>query len=145
LSESVCTRYGCCKIKTDFVNGVSNFIDRNDLPAQPVLQLYAGHHVTQLVNLLGRVLSRSRNACQFDTGRIGKRLPPVREMEKITRHQFGLLLTMATSQHSKRTCLEACEAPTSLLLKVQITQPERACVDSLNDTKKREALLSGFS
>ena len=68
LSEIVCTRYGCCKIKTDFVNGVSNFIDRNDLPAQPVLQLYAGHHVTQLVNLLGRVLSRSRNACQFDTG-----------------------------------------------------------------------------
>jgi len=31
------------------------------------------------------------------------------------------------------------------LLKGQIPQPERACVDSLNDTKKREALLSGFS
>jgi len=94
-------------IKIDFVNGVSNFIDRNDLPAQPVLQLYAGHHVTQLVNLLGRVLSRSRNACEFDTGRIGKRLPPVREMEKITRHQFGLLLTMGRSTQkepvSKRT------------------------------------------
>jgi len=60
------------------------------------------------MNLLRRVLSRSRNAGQLDTGRIGERLPSVCEMEKIARHQSDLLLSLP--QHSKTTCLDARDA-----------------------------------
>jgi hypothetical protein len=84
------------------------------------------------MNLLRRVLSRGSYSRQLDTGRVGECLASVREMEKIAGHQSGLLLTMATWQHSKPAW-----QPTSLLLKGWIARPKKGCLDSPNDTKKR--------